>query len=177
MNNQLNLLIIGVGIVIAVVGCGLLLNPALMSIGYSLIQKGVGFAVLFTIALLLRNGTFMYSRYFKVMNLMIAVVICGALLRILHVSGANILFLAACAGIIIIYTAWFVVKKKQHLSLDILKLLWAITFFAASDFKLNHWLYAGTLSNIADILLLLALANYLWIQRNTRSREKVEGIE
>jgi hypothetical protein len=152
-------------VLVALAGCGMLLNSELSPIGYSLISKGIGFATIFSLVLLLRNGTFLASKYFRILSVGVFILMTGAVLKILHWAGANIAIMIASAGFIIIYTTWFFFKKKKHL-LDILKALWVLTFFSGMDFRINHWLYANQLYYIADILLLLILIIFAWTEFN-----------
>lgn len=173
ISNRISLYMVAACFLVALTGGSMLFNPALAGIGYSLISKGVGFATLFSVMLLLRNGTLLSSRYFKIIQGAIAILLAGALMKILHIASANMVIMIACAAVIIVYTAWFFSKKKKTL-LDILKVLWVLVFLTGVDFRINHWLYADVLYYTADILLLLTLVSFGWTEFRGDEKAKQE---
>lgn len=112
------------------------------------------------VALLLKNGTFIYSKFVRYLSILFGVLIVAILFKILQLSGADILLIAFPVGTIILYGFWFLTKPKKQL-LDILKLLWVPVFLAAILFKMLHWLYSDELNLISSVLFIIILAVFI----------------
>ena len=76
--------------------------------------------------MLLLNGTFIKTKYFKIAQGMIAIIIIGTLLKIMHWTRyANLIIVVGLIGIALSYFLHFA-KKPIKKRLDYLKLLWII---------------------------------------------------
>jgi hypothetical protein len=88
--------------------------------------------------LLIRNGTFIQTREFRLIGIGIAVVILGGLFKVMHWVGADQLVGFGGGLIFILYLLHFIKKPGKQL-IDIGKLAFLITFLAGRYFKLMHW--------------------------------------
>lgn len=109
--------------------------------------------------LLLRNGTFLKTKYSRIAMGLTGLMIIGALFTIMHWSFQNILLLIGCIGIVFSYLLHFVQKpiKKR---LDYLKLLWVVVKYIGGLFALNH-IITTEYQILTLVLMLLALMDYM----------------
>lgn len=87
--------------------------------------------------LMIGNGTFMNTRYYTAFRVVIGLVIIGALLKILHLTGADQILLISLSAAPVVYIAYFIAKKEKRL-LDVLKVITAVSFFLFAVIKLLH---------------------------------------
>ncbi len=121
----------------------------------------VGAALLYAgVALLLKNGTFVYSKYVRFLSVLFALFIVAILFKILNLQGANILLIAIPVGVTLLYAVWFFNKPQKQL-LDILKLLWVPVFLASVLFKMLHWLYSIEINLSQLVLFIIILAIFI----------------
>lgn len=138
------------GVAILVILAGLLIPT---SERYSLLANT---AFLFAgLALLLKNGGFVYSKYIRFLNISFAVFILAILFKIQHWPGAGILLIVFPFAVTTIYTLWFIGKENKQL-LDILKLFWVPVYLASVIVKMLHFPYAFEL-NLAQFILFIAM--------------------
>lgn len=91
-------------------------------------------------SLLLSNGTFIKTKYFKIALVIFAIVIIGVLLKILHwIPYANYIITLGISGVVITYFLSFL-KKQTKKQLDYLKLIWVIVGFTISILGFSHFL-------------------------------------
>lgn len=109
--------------------------------------------------LLLRNGTFLKTRYSRIAMGLTALMIIGALFKIMHWSFQNILLLIGCIGIVFSYLLYFVQKpiKKR---LDYLKLAWVVIKYVGALFAINH-IITTEYQILTLVLMILALMDYM----------------
>jgi len=87
--------------------------------------------------MILVNGTFTDTLYFKVSIMVFIIILVGAAMKILHYSGADQTILISFFMIPLVYLIHFVLKKeKRHL--DILKLLTVFAFFIIPPLLMLH---------------------------------------
>lgn len=115
------------------------------------------------VALLLKNGAFVYSKYTKFLNISFAVFILGILFKVLHWSGADIMLIAFPVAVTAIYTACFFTKEAKQI-LDVLKLLWVPVFLASVIVKMLSYPYEVELY-IAQLVLFIAMLG-IFISKN-----------
>ncbi len=106
---------------------------------YTLIDAGLWISEIAGLFMLVLNGTFIKTRYFKLAKLGIAIILIGALFKILHWSGRDLVFIIGFAEIAIVYIISFIHKpiKKR---LDYLKLIWVITAITVRAMKFLHYI-------------------------------------
>lgn len=93
------------------------------------------------VALLLKNGQFVYSKYIRFLSLSLAIFVVAILFKIQHWPGADIMLMAFPIVVTIIYALWFFSKPTKQL-LDVLKLLWVPVFLASVITKMLHFPYS-----------------------------------
>ena len=123
--NKFLIAVISILLLLAV-GCFLSLPVSIFDRDYA--ERFLTIAEVMGIIMMLLNGTFRNTRYFKVAKAVIAVLILGVLFKILHLAGADELLVLPWLLLPLVYMAHFLAKKtKNHL--DILKLLTVFTFY------------------------------------------------
>lgn len=113
------------------------------------------------IALLAKNGGFIRSGWLRYLSISISLLLIAILFKILHLPGADVLFIITFAAIFAIYSAWFITKQEKGL-MDIIKVIWLLFFLSGALFKLMHWPYADILVAI-DLILFIVLLAFLII--------------
>ena len=127
-------------------------RPMLVSYAYS-----AGQIVL--IFLLVLNGSFInHAIYRNVVWGLAAIFGVGLLWKILHWQGASEILIVSLAGFPLAYTTHFIQKDKKGI-MDVLKYVWALTFFIGCLGKLLHWMHADILLNVAMITLLVLVGD------------------
>lgn len=92
------------------------------------------------VGLLVKNGTFIYSKNVRFLNILFGLLILSVLLKLFHLPGANVLLILFFADIAILYAIWFFNKQEKKI-LDVLKVVWLPFFLASVLFKMLHWPY------------------------------------
>jgi hypothetical protein len=77
---------------------------------------------------MLRNGTFISTRYFKIALVLLGLFFVGALLTMVHPTSGEAILLLSLAGILITYLIHFL-RKKRKTFLDTMKLLTLVFLF------------------------------------------------
>lgn len=115
--------------------------------------------------IMLINGTFKKSVFYKFFTASLFVLLLGVLLKVLHLNGADQLMALPYLVIPVVYTLYFIRKKsKDHLS--IMKWLAVIFFFlpvSLSDFRLISDDAASPLFLTSHIIFWIAFADFLVI--------------
>ncbi|WP_299897125.1 hypothetical protein [uncultured Aquimarina sp.] len=108
--------------------------------------------------LLLRNGTFIKTRYSRISLGLVALILVGMIFKIMHWSFQNLFTVIGCLGIIFSYLMHFVQKpiKKR---LDYLKLIWVIIRFVGFIFVMLRVL-GGSYQMITALCMMLILLEY-----------------
>ncbi|QLE01787.1 hypothetical protein HX109_09540 [Galbibacter sp. BG1] len=124
------------------------------------IGQTAGFFMLFF------NGTFIKTKYFRILKGIIAIIIIGALIKILHwefqgVSGNNILTVGFI-GIMITYFFSFLNKPIKR-SLDFLKLVWVITSYTIGILIILH-VIRKDYRMIPSVIMWMAILNYFILE-------------
>ncbi len=95
--------------------------------------------------IMLRESDIYSTNYFRIINLGIAIYIVGALFKILHFDGADLLLLTSLSSVGLTYFIRTANKKNINL-LDISKCVWIMIACANTIFNLLHWMYADILA-------------------------------
>lgn len=118
---------------------------------------------LFTIAenvgviMMLVNGTFISTLYFKIAIGLIAIIVLGVLMKILHLPGADQTLLIPFLLLFITYSIHFL-KKNPKTYLDLLKVLMLAFFLVLAPLWILHFV-----SYNAKGILLLVSHFIFWI--------------
>lgn len=108
-------------------------------------------------ALLLKNGTFAYTPFAKWINFSAGIIIIGALIKIMHWPGADIMLIVGLLSVPVIYTIYFFASKRSLNLQSILKVLFVYGTVLWRLFTIEHWPYANELQQISELVLLLIL--------------------
>ena len=162
MRNKLLLILIGLGILTAFIGIiveYVTTDFETAELGLSLFDFGLWISGTLGFLLLVLNGTFIKTKYFKIAQGIIAIIIIGALLKILHwTSYANLIIIGGLIGIMVLYFLSFV-KKPIKKRLDYLKLIWVIVSYTLGILSFLH-LIKRDLTEISNYILWLAVIDF-----------------
>lgn len=116
--------------------------------------------------MLIRNGTFIRTKYFKIFKGVIAIIIIGALAKIMHWQFDDVLIIIGFVLAILIYSLSFLNKpiKKR---LDYLKLLWGIIAYSGAVLKFLH-IISIDYQILSSAIMWLAIIDYMKIEREKR---------
>ena len=156
------LILIGIGILTAFIGiltANITSDYETMDFGWSLFDYGLWISGILGFVLLVLNGTFIKTKYFKITQGLIALIIIGALLKILHwTSFADYIIIGGLIGIMIAYTLSFT-KKPIKKRLDYLKLIWVIASYTLGILSFLH-LISRDLIEVSNYILWLAVIDF-----------------
>ena len=117
------------------------------------------------IVLLLSKGTFIKNRTLgSWVSLCFAVIIVGALFKIMHWQSASVLLVVGLLGVPLFYAIHFYQKKTKTL-LDILKLLWLTSISISKIIAFLHLPYRNQVSLLEIVLFLIMFAFFVYEQR------------
>jgi hypothetical protein len=115
----------------------------------------------------LKEGTFINTKYFKYSSFFISTYIIGIFLKITHWGFGNELLAISSIFILLLYVKHFT-KKLVKQKIDYLKLLWVFTTLLIIINTIFH-LYSRDLKIIPMIIMFFILLEYF---RNERSSSK-----
>ncbi|MFA7445178.1 MAG: hypothetical protein WCY89_04475 [Flavobacteriaceae bacterium] len=135
-NNIFYLLVIGIGLLIALGGF-LVSNFTGSFEAENWIYRGLWISELAGFFMLFLNGTFIETRYFRILKAIIAIIIIGALFKIMHWNYGDLILTIGFVGVIITYFFSFL-KKPIKKRLDYLKLAWVIVTYIGGILRFLH---------------------------------------
>ena len=161
-NNLPYITIIGLGLIVALVGfltSNLTNNYNVENWTYT----GLWISELAGFFMLLINGTFIKTKYFRILKGVIAIIIIGALFKIMHWEYNSLILITGFIGIILTYFFSFINKpiKKR---LDYLKLAWVIVAYTNGILTYLH-IIGDEYQILSSSLMWLAIIDYLKIQK------------
>lgn len=115
------------------------------------------------IIMLLAHGTFYGSRSFQLVFISIGVLILGALFKILHIVGADMMLSLGAFMIPIVYLIYFVRKESRRV-IDYFKLMTVAFTFIPMPFLFLHVVekdVADYYSIAGDILILIVFLHFV----------------
>jgi hypothetical protein len=113
--------------------------------------------------MMLVNGTFTDTLYFKVSILIFIIILVGAAMKILHYAGADQTILISLPIIPLIYLIHFVLKKEKG-HLDILKLLTVFALFIIPPLLMLHIIsrdYTNSVRIFNQVIFWLTFVDFL----------------
>lgn len=131
---------------------------------------GLSIAQIAGLFMLIANGTFILSKYYKFIKLPVALYVIGLLFVIEHWPYANIILIATVCSIILIYSLSFIAKPSKEV-LDYTKLLWVITYFGYALLKYFH-LLREEYQLISTACLWTSIGLYLIQEAQVRKQSK-----
>jgi hypothetical protein len=111
---------------------------------------------------LLKNGSFFQSRYFRLVWLAFALIILGFLFKVMHWPFSGPLLIIGMLIIPVIYLIHYYHKPEKE-ALDLLKLIWVLSFFILKLLLMFHWVrddYNMVLINGILFFLIIVLVFY-----------------
>lgn len=176
MRNKLFLILIGIGVLTAFIGI-ITTNVSneyeTMDLGWNIFDYGLWISGILGFLLLISNGTFIKTKYFKITQGLIPFIIIGALLKILHwTSYDDYIIILGLIGIMIVYFFSFT-KKPIKKRLDYLKLIWVIVSYTLGILSFLH-LIKRDLTELGNYILWLAVIDFAvsGLKNGTIFREK-----
>ncbi|WP_299106993.1 hypothetical protein [uncultured Tenacibaculum sp.] len=166
MNNKLFIVLISLLVLTGLIGFSITLFSKeldIVNLGQTMFHFGFMIGAILGGIMLLVNGTFVKTKYFRFAKGFFSIVIIGALIRIMHWSSyANILI---SLGLIGIMTSYFVsfLKKPIKKRLDYLKLTWVIVSYTLVILSLLH-LIKKEYTNFGSYLLWLTILDFIVVQ-------------
>lgn len=122
------------------------------------LSLGLSFVNLFGLILLLRNSSLTKTIYIRIISFLIAIIIIGAMFKIMHWPGSAIMLSIGLIGIPIVYSFRFIKKTVKQL-LDILKLAWVVTITIIALGVTLHW-FPRDLTYLPNIIMLATIVHF-----------------
>lgn len=116
--------------------------------------------------MLIRNGTFIRTKYFRIFRGFFAIIIIGALFKIMHWKYTNIIMIVGFVLAVITYVLSFLNKpiKKR---LDYLKLLWVVIAYTGGTLRFLH-IINSDYQILSSAIMWLAIIDYMKIENEKR---------
>ena len=151
------------GLLLAVV---LFVRPKLLQpVGSSLVEVLLASGTLLGLSALASSSTLKGSAYGKLINMAIAVTVIGALFKIQHWPGANVLVTGGMIAVLITYCFHYARKATKRAS-DHMKLGWGVTWIGSSLVKFLHLLsWADQIRSVSFLLLWTTMILFAWENR------------
>lgn len=112
------------------------------------------------IYLLVKNGAFIKTREYRFLGVSLAVTLIGAMFKLMHWEGGNLMIGSGLASVFIIYVIYFMRKPQKDL-LAVGKAVFLLTFLAGKYFKLRHWPKADELSFLSIMILIVVVLYFI----------------
>ena len=160
---------LGLALLALVAGNYLLDAPATSATGNLLLTYGAEGARLLAWALLISGGTIVGTWYFRVGLLLGGLALVGALFKISHYPGANMLLFGPLSGLMLTYAVRFARKPAKN-QFDILKLLLVLGTGSCAALPLLH-LAPYELRYLPPCLLALAVLDFLYLENQKRTAQ------
>jgi len=171
MKNKILLTTIGLGLLSALIGIiivNLTSDYQIMDLGWNMFDYGIWVGLVSGFILLLINGTFIKTRFFKISQGFFALILIGAVLKILHwTTYSNLIMIIGIIGIIISYLLSFL-KKPIKKRLDYIKLSWVIVGYTLSILSLMR-IIRLELTELSNYILWLAIIEFSIIELKNKS--------
>lgn len=164
-NNLPYITIIGIGLIIALGG----FLTSKLTDNYDAenwIYIGLWVSELAGFFMLLLNGTFIKTKYFRILKGVIAIIIIGALFKIMHWEYNSLIMIIGFIGIILTYFFSFLNKPIKN-RLDYLKLFWVIVAYTNGILTYLH-VIGDEYQILSSSLMWLAIIDYMKTERGKR---------
>ncbi len=162
MTNRAFLIIIGLAILVAFIGMimtNIASDYATISLAWDMFDYGLRIGGFTGFIMLLINGTFIKTKYFRIAQGLFAFVVIGALLKILHwTSYSDLIIIVGVIGIALVYFFSFY-KKPIKKRLDYLKLVWVLANYTFAILVFQH-LIRREYTEVGNYLLWLVIIDF-----------------
>ncbi len=148
-NNKVKAAIVGLGAV------AVILSLAPLPIWkLPVVANAIWLVKVITLIIILRDGSITDAKPYNILMLLcLTVVLVGAMFKIMHWPGANMMLILSLSGLMVIYAARYAFKPRKDL-LDNLKVIFFCSWILAALNHIMHW--PG-----ADVLQLLASSSFI----------------
>ena len=126
--------------------------------GGIILSFGLSVVNLLGLILLIRNSSLTKTIYFKFISILIAIIIFGAMFKIMHWPGSAIMLTIGLIGIPCVYTFRFI-NKPTKLPIDIMKLIWVLSAYITALGVTMHWL-PRELTYLPNVIMLATLIHF-----------------
>ncbi|GAA3561424.1 GldL-related protein [Snuella lapsa] len=116
--------------------------------------------------MLIRNGTFIRTKYFRVFKGVFAIILIGALFKILHYPYGNEIIVVGFAFAVLIYFFSFL-NKPIRKRLDYLKLFWVVVAYTGGILRFLH-IINDDYQILSSAIMWLAIIDYMKMERQKR---------
>ena len=123
-----------------------------------LLDLGLLTSGLLGLAMLIRNGTLTKTIYFRYIMFCFAIIIVGALFKIMHWPGGAICLMVGFIGIAVIYTIRFI-KKPTKNQLDIMKWVYVVTAYITALCLAMQWV-PRQMSILPNLIMLATIIHF-----------------
>ena len=144
---------------------GLLGMAAYQQVSYMIFDIGSAFFVLTGGYLIVKNGRFLKTSYFRFIGIGVSAIIIGAMFKIMHWPYASLILGFGYGWIAILYLIHQIINKNRRW-IDWLKLLCLTMLLASKYFQTMHWPYNDEIYIISILLLIVIVIEY--IKRNSK---------
>ena len=127
----------------------------------SLVETFLTIAQILTLVLLVQNGTFIKTVFYKITLVGLGLLIIGSLFKIMHWEGAKVLLITSFALILGSYGFHFI-KKVSKKCLDWLKMSWVLVRIAGSFLTIFHLPYGREILYVSQVIFTLALLDFIY---------------
>ncbi|MFY0604881.1 MAG: hypothetical protein JXQ93_13155 [Flavobacteriaceae bacterium] len=124
---------------------------------------GLWISEIFGFFMLLLNGTFIKTKYFRILKGVIAIIIIGTLFKIMHWEYDRPIMIMGLAGIMITYLFSFLSKPIKR-RLDFLKLAWVIVAYTNGILTYLH-IVGEEYQILSSALMWLVIIDYLKLEK------------
>ena len=122
------------------------------------LSLGLSIVNLLGLIMLVKNSSLTKTIYFRYISFLIAIVIVGAMFKIMHWPGSAIILTIGLIGIPSVYLFRFI-KKPIKRQLDIMKLVWVITAYITALGVTLHWL-PRDLTYLPNVIMLATIIQF-----------------
>lgn len=161
-NNLPYLILIGIGLLIAFGGF-LMSNFSDNPEAESWISIGLWLSELIGFFMLFLNGTFIKTKYFRIVKGFISILFVGVIFKIMHYGYSDYLLIGGFVGIILTYLFSFL-KKPIKKRLDYFKLAWVITAYSYNILSYLHYI-GEEYKILSSALMWLMIIDYMKTQK------------
>ncbi|MBQ4819602.1 hypothetical protein [Aquimarina sp. MMG016] len=158
LSNQTLTILIILGVLMALTGLFLSSFTAVEDSDF-LFRIGLWLIEVAGMFLLLRNGTFLKTRYSRIVMGLLAFTLIGVAFMVMHWPYGTFLLIGGCIGIVISYGIHFF-KKPIKKRLDYLKLAWVAVLYIGAVLRLYH-LIPRDYRILTTVLMILAVMDYM----------------
>ena len=157
MKNKTLLILILIATLIALGGLFTLMLT-FFETGGLFLSFGLSLVNLLGLIMLIRNSSLTKTIYFRFISFLIAIVIVGAMFKIMHWPGSAIMLTIGLLGIPSVYAFRFINKPIKR-QLDIMKLVWVLTAYITALGVTMHW-FPRDLTYLPNVIMLATIIHF-----------------